>query len=105
MSTKAKSIKKKRNDLRMVFFKTGEDGEKARDLIREKKVPQFIDYNVTTLKAISLLEKEGVKFKAIKKPINTSDLTPEQREDVRDRRAKLIKIKSLDLIFFFEAQS
>ena len=105
MSVLTNSAETQIDDLRMVFFETREDDRKAIILIRDGKVPKFMPYGITSLKAISLFGKEGVKFKEIKKPINISDLTPEQREDVKNKKAKLIKIEELDLLFFFEAKN
>ena len=105
MSTKTKSTKRQSDDLRMVFFKTDEDYFKARALIREGKIPEFIDYTVATLKAVSLLGKRGIRFREVSAPVNKSDLTPKQREDIRDNRANLLKIKSLDLTFFVNRKS
>ena len=78
---------------------------KAVILRRDGKIPKITRSIVIPLKMVSLLEKKGVKFRKVVAPIAISDLTSEQKEDLKNNKAKLIKIKYLNLIFFSECQS
>ncbi len=105
MSTKVKSTKTRNDDLRMVFYKTWEDFMKAVILRRDGKIPKITRSIVIPLKMVSLLKKKGVEFRKVVAPIAISDLTSQQKEDLKNKKAKLIKIESLNLIFFSECQS
>ena len=98
MSTRTKSTKIKSDDLRMVFLKKGEY-LKVQRLIREGKVPRT-NLVFIPLKIVSLLEKEGVEFGAILEPIETSDLTLQQREDLKNKKAILMRSERDGPIFF-----
>ena len=99
MSTKSKSTKRQSN-LRMVFLEGWEDFLKITRLIREGKITRPADPNFMSLKTVSLLEKEGVKFRRVLKPIAMSDLTLEQKEDLKNKRANLVKNQNTNLSFF-----
>ena len=45
-------------------------------------------------------KKNGVKFEAVLKPIATSGLVPEQKEDIKNGRARLIRLGRTGPIFF-----
>jgi len=103
----------KREDLRLAFFPSSKESNKARSLFREDKEFEKIPKHepptplsfITTVEAISLLKKKGVKFFRVAEPIAEEDITRQQRKLLEVKRAFWIGSYFLELgevTFFVE---
>lgn len=89
MSTLVNHTQTQKKNFRMVFFISKEESDKAMQLEELYAVPWSIGpfSLIVPAKTVSLLRKKDLKIKAVLKPINRTDLTPEQYEDMKNRKA------------------
>lgn len=86
-STKKNQVKNK--NLRMVFFPSFKDLRKARNIMNKKNVSYrngpgaFVVHKET----VQLLRKSGISITHVLEPIEKSDLTTEQIEQQKKRKA------------------
>ncbi len=100
MSTMANFAQVQSKNFRLVFFVSRDEFKKALQTKELYAMPYVRGpcSLVVPVKIVSLFKKRGVKIHQVLKPINKAELTPEQREDVKKKKAFLF---TSDSAYFF----
>jgi hypothetical protein len=116
MSNATTTPKIKREDLRLAFFPSFKEFEKACLLFSEDKEFEKILWDhspaplsfITTAEAIFLLKRKGIKFFHVAEPIAEEDITQQQRKFLETDRAVWAHscfLGIVDATFFLERVS
>ncbi len=92
-------------DLRMLFFFSTEEFHKVAPLFQEVKELRYITHEIgqcsliVPTKTVPLFKARSLKFHVLK-PINETDLTLKEVNDLKKGKADLYRFRQTDLFFF-----